>query len=199
MSLARYSKLLRGRTQPRFLRAQRSGFLVEQSQKLLKAKKCALCGIDHAPLKPRAKLAKANDPTFRNAVALIFGRGSAKTPAQIAAQIAKAYGRGRHTLIISGDAAHGLPFLLEMFANLSAPVAVILAAGEYTVRAAKIYNRIIDVFAPTLRWADPGCAAHFGSEGYVSAARSAIALAKGELVVRILSCRGTSSVTQNPR
>ncbi|MEM7813604.1 MAG: radical SAM protein [Candidatus Aenigmatarchaeota archaeon] len=167
--------------------AQRSGFLAKQSERLLKANTCAFCSRDHKPPAPKVRISKAADPTFRSALALTFGsRGLSRTPAQAVAAIKKAYRRGRKTLIISGDVGHSLPFLLEVLAKLAAPVAVVLASDPlYSAAAAKIFNRIIDVFALTMRWADPGCAEHFGEEVYVSTTQAAAKLAKGDIIVRI--------------
>lgn len=184
--LQRYSKILRGKARPRFFAAKAG--LQKQAEKLEAAKKCQLCSNDHKPPAIKVRLSASNDTTFRNAIGLSFGpRGSSKTPTHAAAYIAKAYKRGKRTLIIQGDAAHGLPFILGMLTKLTKPVAIVLAIDPmYSEKAAAIFKRIVDVYALTLRWSDPGCAEHFGAPGYVEAVQHNIAkLANKETIIRI--------------
>jgi len=186
--LIRYSKLLRGAAKPKFVSARQSGFLRKQLEKIRKAGHCQLCKSKHKLPDAKAKISLAADPTFRNAAILSFSaRGASKTPAQIAAQVAQKYKRGKKTLIISGDVAHGLPFLLQILEKLSvSPVIVMAADPLYSDFAAKMFKRIIDIHALTVRWADPGCAAHFGSSDYVDTVRKNIVLAPpNETIVRI--------------
>ena len=185
MPLERYRRILRGSAKPRFFHVRST--LQKQAERLTNIKKCVFCDKKHALPRVKVKISAANDPTFCNALVLSFGpRGSAKTPAQVAAHISKSYKRGKKTLIISGDVAHGLPFLLKFLKKLASPVALVLATDPlYSENAAKVFNRIIDVFVLTLRWCDPGCAAHFGAENYVEQAQKIVKSSKRELVVRI--------------
>jgi uncharacterized Fe-S radical SAM superfamily protein PflX len=184
--LTRYHKILRGKAKPRFLAAQKSGFQ-KQLVKLSKAKQCPFCNKEHKPAEVKVKISVAEDPTFRNATVLWFGsRGKTKTPAQIAAQAVQKYRRGKKTLIVMGDVAHGLPLLLQILEKLSVPVAIVLAADPlYSEKVAKIFKRIVDIHALTMRWADPGCAAHFGEENYVDIVQKNVASAPSETIVRI--------------
>jgi len=186
--LLRYQKILRGKTQPRFIAAQKSGALLKQLTGITRAKHCILCNKQHKPPAAKVKISVAEDPTFRNAVSLSFSqRGTAKTPAQAAALVLQKYKRGKKTLIISGDVAHGLPFLLQLLEKLAAPAAIVLVADPlYSEKATKIFKRIVDVHALTVRWADPGCASHFGAEGYVGIAQKNVKFAaNSETIVRI--------------
>jgi len=185
--LTRYHKILLGKARPRFLAAKKSGFQ-KQLDNLSKAKQCPFCDKKQKTVAVKVKMSVAEDPTFRNAVSLSFSqRGTAKTPAQVAALVSQKYKRGKKTLIISGDVAHGIPFLLQLLEKLAAPAAIVIVADPlYSEKAAKIFKRIVDVHALTVRWADSGCASHFGAEGYVGITQKNVKFAaNGETIVRI--------------
>jgi len=186
MFLKRYQRVLAGKAKPKFFNALR--YMGKEAARLAKSKKCVLCRRENCARSAKLRLSVSDsDPLFKAAVVLTFSsHGKPKESEQIAAQIGRFCKKGRKTLVVSGDVAHGLPFLLEVLSKTTANIAIAVAADPlWSEKTAKILNRIVDVFALTLRWADTGCAAHFGEENYISTAREISALAKGEVVIRV--------------
>jgi len=180
--LDKYYKIVRGKSKPRFLTAKAS--MKKELEKIEKSKQCVLCSKEHKLPSVKVKISTEEDPTFRNATTLTFSsKGASKTAAQVAATVAKNFAKGKKTLIVSGDVVHGLPFLIKILNNLKVfPAVVITSDPLYSAKSLKLVQKIADVHAPVWRFANPGCAEHFGVDGYVDIVKQNIAALKPEIV-----------------